>query len=150
VADTTGRITVEVPSQWGRQLRASGWAPKSLGLPDAHAPGLAVADDLATWQNLRSEANGVFVGLSEHGDLTGEVRALTHTGCHYQGARTYAGEAWRGQVRSWSGCPGSGGSVTEAGLAPADGGKQPQVYVQIRQDGGDATDRILDSLTIKG
>ncbi|MFE2426189.1 serine/threonine-protein kinase [Streptomyces sp. NPDC059373] len=150
VADTTGRITVEVPSRWGRQLRASGWAPKTLGLPDAHAPGLAVADDLATWENLRSEANGVFVGLSEHGDLTGEVGALTHSGCHYQGAHTYTGKAWRGQVRSWSGCPGSGDSVTEAGLAPAGGGKQPQVYVQIRQDGGDATDRILDSLSVKG
>jgi hypothetical protein len=52
-------------------------------------------------------------------------------------------------VRSWSSCPG-GGSFTETGLAPADGAEQPQLYVQIRQHGGeDATDGILSSLTIK-
>lgn len=150
MADTTGRLTAEVPSGWAGQLRPGGWTPKALGLPDGDGqqPGLAVADDLADWQKAGSAVNGVFIGLSEHGDVATRVGALAHDGCHYAGSRTFAGAQWRGRVRTWNSCPG-GGSFTETGLAPAGGG-QPQVYVQIRQHGGkDATDRILGSLKIK-
>lgn len=153
VADSTGRLSVEVPAQWGRQLRRSGWSPRTLGLADRQGPGLAVADDLSNWQNLDADANGVFAGLSEHGDLTAEVGALTHSGCHDLGTRDYRGTSWKGTVHSWSGCPGSEGVVTEAGLRAVDGGKQPQVYVQIRQTrrtgDSDEADRILDSVRIK-
>ncbi|MFJ9539537.1 serine/threonine-protein kinase [Streptomyces sp. NPDC101225] len=150
VTDTTGRVVAEVPDGWGRQLRDSGWDPKALGLPAGHEPGLAVADRLTRWQDLGAEVNGVFVGLSEHGDLTAAVTALTHPTCHYDGSRGYDGAAWRGRVRTWSGCPG-GGSVTEAALAPAHGGAQTRVYVQIRQSGrASATDRVLGSVRVGG
>jgi hypothetical protein len=132
-------------------LRDSGWTPKDLApaLRDGHEPGLAVADDLAKWQKSGSDVNGVFIGLSEQGDLATVVGAITHSGCHYAGSRNFASTGWQGRVRSWSSCPG-GGSFTETGLAPADGAEQPQLYVQIRQHGGeDATDGILSSLTIK-
>ena len=151
VADNSGRITVEVPGRWAGQLRDSGWTPKSLapGLRDKQEPGLAVADDLAKWQQTGSDVNGVFVGLSEQGDLATEVAGIAHSDCHYGGSRSFTGTGWQGRVRSWSSCPG-GGSFTETGLTPADGTDQPQVYVQIRQHGGqDATDGILNSLTIK-
>jgi hypothetical protein len=151
VADSSGRITVEVPGRWAGQLRDSGWTPKSLapGLRDGQEPGLAVADDLAKWQKTGSDVNGVFVGLSEQGDLATEVAAIAHSDCHYGGSRSFTSTGWQGRVRSWSSCPG-GGSFTETGLTPADGTDQPQVYVQIRQHGGqDATDGILNSLTIK-
>ncbi|MFG2793295.1 serine/threonine-protein kinase [Streptomyces sp. NPDC048419] len=148
VADTTGRVVAEVPDGWGRQLRDSGWDPKALGLPSGHEPGLAVADRLTEWQDLGAEVNGVFVGLSEQGDLTAAVTALTHPTCHYDGSRGYDSASLRGRVRTWSGCPG-GGSVAEAALAPAHGGAQTRVYVQIRQSGrASATDRVLGSVRI--
>jgi hypothetical protein len=148
VEDASGQVSVEVPDGWGRQLRDSGWNPRTVGLSDTHEPGLAVADDLAKWQNLRSGVDGVFVGLSEHGDVRGRVGAIAHTDCHYEGSRTYTGTRWHGLIRTWSACPGSHGSLTEAGLTSAGGNQQPQLYVQIRQAAGSAatTDRILGSI----
>ncbi|MFF9126906.1 serine/threonine-protein kinase [Streptomyces sp. NPDC014889] len=148
VEDATGRIAVRVPDGWGRQLRDSGWDPAALGLPAGHEPGLAVADDLTRWQDLGAGVRGVFVGLSEHGDVTARVDALAHPGCHYDGARSYTGRRLHGRIRTWSDCPG-GGRLTETSLAPAGGG-QPQVYVQVRQygGGGDATDGVLGSLRV--
>ncbi|MFI5683327.1 serine/threonine-protein kinase [Streptomyces sp. NPDC051636] len=148
VKDSTGRIVAEVPSGWGRQLRDAGWNPKALGLASGHEPGLAVADDLAKWSDLGADVDGVFVGLSEHGDVTDKVDALAHSGCRYDGGRAYTGAAWNGRIRTWSGCPG-GGSISETALRPASGEDGPQVYVQIRQSRGtDATDRILRSLRV--
>ncbi|MFK0172718.1 serine/threonine-protein kinase [Streptomyces sp. NPDC090306] len=154
VTDSTGRVSVRVPDGWGGALRDSGWDPASLGLAAGHEPGLAVADDLGHWQDLGSAVNGVFVGIGEHGDLAARVAALTHSGCHDDGTRAWSGTDWHGQVRTWDDCPG-GGSVTETALAPAgqdpakDTAAQPQVYVQVRQDGdAKATDGILRSLRV--
>ncbi|CAM5679487.1 serine/threonine-protein kinase [Streptomyces griseorubiginosus] len=151
VADTGGRVTAEVPASWDRQLRDSGWDPRALGLPGGHEPGFAVADDLARWPDLATVVNGAFVGLSEHGDLTAAVNALSHPGCHYDGGHLYTGTAWRGRVRVWSDCSGGPGTVTEAALAPADGAGQPRVYVQIRTHGkASAADRVLASVRVAG
>ncbi|GGX74535.1 protein kinase domain-containing protein [Streptomyces anandii] len=148
VQDATGRVGVRVPDGWARQLRGSGWDPRVLGLPAGHEPGLAVADDLARWQDLGADARGVFAGLSEHGDVTARVNALAHPGCHYAGARAWTGPHWHGRIRAWTGCA-DGGRLTETALLPAGGAAQPQLYVQIRQPGGaDATDRILRSLRV--
>ncbi|MET8134405.1 serine/threonine-protein kinase [Streptomyces sp. NPDC005251] len=151
VADSTGGITVEVPAGWGGQLRDSGWNPRTLGLRDGTEPGLVVADDLARWQDLGSGVDGAFVGLSEHGDLTGEIRAVTHPGCHYAGSRSYSGARWHGLIRTWDDCPGKDGSLTEAALTAAGGAGQPQVYVQIRQESGDdgTADSVIGSVRLK-
>ncbi|MEV6112697.1 serine/threonine-protein kinase [Streptomyces sp. NPDC052109] len=148
VADSTGRVVVKVPAGFGRELRDSGWNPSALGLAKGHEPGLVVADDLNRWSDLGAPVDGVFVGLSEHGDVAAKVKALDHAGCHYSGSRTFTDGDWRGVVRAWSGCP-DGGSVTESALDPADGTTQPQVYVQVRERGvKDATDAILRSLSV--
>ncbi|MFF7356812.1 serine/threonine-protein kinase [Streptomyces filipinensis] len=148
VTDTTGRVVAEVPAGWSRELRDSGWNPGALGLGTGHEPGLVVADDLNRWSDLGESVNGVFVGMSEHGDVTAKVKALAHAGCRYSGSRTFADGDWRGLVRAWSGCP-DGGSVTESALHPADGAAQPQVYVQVRERGDrDATDAVLRSLSV--
>ncbi|MBK3643842.1 serine/threonine-protein kinase [Streptomyces sp. MBT33] len=145
--DATGRVAAEVPRAWGRQLRGSGWDPRVLGLPAGQEPGFVVADDLAKWQDLTADVNGVFVGRTGGGDLTAAVDDLTHPGCHYDGARAYSDAVWHGRVREWSGCRGSGGSVTEAALAPAHGAGRPRVYVQIRERGrATATDHVLTSV----
>ncbi|MER6571860.1 serine/threonine protein kinase, partial [Streptomyces sp. NPDC001093] len=148
VSDATGRMAVKVPAGFGRELRDSGWDPGALGLGKGHEPGLVVADDLTRWPDLGRAVDGVFVGVSEHGDVTAKVKALAHTGCSYSGSRSFADADWHGLVRAWSGCP-DGGSVTETALSPAHGAAQPQVYVQVRQRGtGDATEGILRSLSV--
>ncbi|MBW8793679.1 MAG: serine/threonine protein kinase [Streptomyces sp.] len=151
VADSTGRVVARVPSGWAGELRNSGWNPQALGLASGHEPGLEVADDVSEWQDLTTAVNGVFIGVSEHGDVTAKVNALSHTGCHYDGSRAFTGTGWKGRVRSWSGCSGAGGSVQEVALSPADGDSRPQVYVQVRQKGAvdeSATDGILRSLRV--
>lgn len=150
VADTTGQITAEVPREWAGQLRDSGWSPQTLGLGAESAPGLAVADDLTGWLDLGAAVNGLFVGLSERGDVAAQVSELTHDSCRFAGSRDYEGADWQGTVHTWEECEGGSGTFTEAALAPADGSDQPQLFVQIRQHGGgDATDRILDGLRVE-
>jgi len=146
VADTTGRVTAEVPRAWDRQLRDSGWDPGALGLPAGRRPGFVVADDLAKWQDLTADVNGVFVGRTEQGDLTAALNTLSHPGCRYDGSRSYTGTVWHGRIRTWSDCP--GGSVTEAALAPAKGAGKPRVYVQIREHGASSADRVLASVRL--
>ncbi|MEU9479061.1 serine/threonine-protein kinase [Streptomyces sp. NPDC048191] len=148
VSDSTGRVVVRVPAAFGRELRDSGWDPGALGLAKGHEPALVVADDLNRWSDLGAPVDGVFVGVSEHGDVTAKVKALDHSGCRYSGSRTFTDGDWHGTVRAWSGCP-DGGSVTESALGRADGAGQPQVYVQVRERGvKDATDAILRSLSV--
>ncbi|MEU8716227.1 serine/threonine-protein kinase [Streptomyces sp. NPDC048663] len=151
VADATGRVVARVPSAWAGELRDSGWNPEALGLAAGHEPGLEVADDVSEWQDLKTAVNGVFIGVSAHGDVTAEVDGLSHGQCHYDGSRAFSGGAWKGRVRTWSGCSGAGGSVQEAALVPAGGGARPQVYVQVRQKGKPdetATDGILRSIRV--
>ncbi|MER7916034.1 MULTISPECIES: serine/threonine-protein kinase [unclassified Streptomyces] len=149
VADAGGRVSVRVPASWDRELRDSGWDPHALGLGSGHEPGLVVADDLAHWPDLATPVDGVFVGVSTHGDVTARVKALAHFGCHHSGSRAFRGADWHGLVRTWSGCP-DGGSITESALVPAGGATEPQVYVQLRQRGdGDATDGVLRSLRVR-
>jgi hypothetical protein len=148
VKDSTGRVAVEVPAAWGRQLRDSGWNPQALGLQSGQEPGLAVADDLTKWQDLSADVNGVFIGLSEHGSVTTKVDALAHSGCHYDGSHAYSSANWRGTIRTWSACSGATGTLSETALRLVGGTAQPQVYVQIRQHSGDATTRVLRSLRV--
>ncbi|WP_262056846.1 serine/threonine-protein kinase [Streptomyces sp. STR69] len=148
VKDSTGRVVVEVPGAWGRQLRDSGWDPHSIGLSAGQEPGLAVADDLAKWPDLSADVNGVFIGLSEHGNVTTEVDGIAHSGCHYDGSHAYSSATWRGTIRTWSDCSGGTGTLSETALRMVGATAQPQVYVQIRQHSGDATSRILRSLRV--
>ncbi|WP_329342468.1 serine/threonine protein kinase [Streptomyces sp. NBC_00663] len=150
IEDVTGRVSAAVPAAWAGQVRAAGWDPRALGLRAGHEPGFAVADDLARWQDLGADVNGVFAGVLEQGDVTAVVDDLAHPECHYDGARDHTLARWSARVRSWSDCPG-GGSVVEAGLTPPDGGGQPQVYVQIRTDGrASAAQGILGSVRAGG
>jgi hypothetical protein len=51
-------------------------------------------------------------------------------------------------VRRWVACGSGGTSIEEIALS-ATGGGAAQLYVEVRQTGGgDATDRVLDSLKV--
>jgi hypothetical protein len=148
ITDATGRIVAQIPRPWAGRMRNSGWNPQALGLQSGQEPGLGVADDLNRWQDMSAPVNGVFIGLSEHGDVTPEVDALAHSDCHYAGSRAFTDTQWQGHTRTWDNCSG-GGSITETALAPAGKETQPQVYVQVRQHGGtDETDSVLRSLRV--
>ncbi|MEU6341043.1 serine/threonine-protein kinase [Streptomyces sp. NPDC046977] len=148
VSDATGRITVTVPAAWSRELVGGGWNPAALGLPDAREPGLVVAGDASRWPDLDARVDGVFVGLSEHGDLAARVGAVRHDVCRRQESRGYRGTRWSGRIRHWTECGAAGGSIDEISLG-RDGTAQPQVYVQVRQrGGGDLTGRVLGGLDI--
>jgi hypothetical protein len=150
IEDATGRVAAVVPATWAGQVRGSGWDPRVLGLPAGHQPGFAVSDDLARWQDLGADVDGMFVGMIGRGEVTALVNALAHPGCHYDGARDHTLPVWHGRVRTWSDCPG-GGSVVEAGLTPPDGSGQPQLYVQIRQQGEPkGIRRVLGSVRVGG
>jgi hypothetical protein len=150
VSGAGGRISVAVPKAWAGQMIDSRWTPASLGLPGGAAPGLIVAPDVRRWQDLRADVSGVFVGLGAGGDLAARVDKLSHRDCTYRGSHTFTDASWRGRVRTWSSCGAPGHSLEEIGLVPARAGL-PQVYVQIRSEGGaDRTDPILRSLRITG
>jgi eukaryotic-like serine/threonine-protein kinase len=148
VRDDSGRIAVAVPRAWDRQIRPHGWDPTVLGLARASSPpGLVVADHADRWSDLARPVNGVFVGLSGDPGLAGAVGRLTHAGCRVRPGQTYSSSRWRGPVRRWDRCPGSGGTLVEA-VVTAVGGDRT-AYVQIRQAGGeDRTVRILDGLRV--
>ncbi|MFI7246238.1 serine/threonine-protein kinase [Streptomyces qinglanensis] len=163
VRDTSGRISVRVPGTWAREFTDSGWNPSSLGLSADHAPGLLVAEDVHSWQDLTSKTSGVFVGLGsadgksgksdESADSAAEglpdkVAEIKHSECDYAGSRNFSGGGWSGRIRTWSSCA-SGYSLEEIGLKATKQGTSP-VYVQIRceEDCSDKTDKVLDSLRV--
>jgi serine/threonine protein kinase len=148
VTDATGRVSLRVPSAWAKQVVESGWSPTAMGLKATHQPGLTVADDAGRWPDLKSPVNGVFVGIDDEGGLEAKAGSVQHPSCRYGGSRTFSGSGLHGTVRAWSSCGGPGLSVEEAALAPV-GGAEPEVYVQIRSDGGpDRADAILRSLRV--
>jgi hypothetical protein len=149
VTDATGRITVEVPDSWSRQLIDSGWDPRVLGLTAAHAPRLVVADDASRWSDLDADVDGVFVGISDDGALPAAVGRIRRSGCADGGARPYRDAMWTGQIHRWTGCGSSARSIDDIQLTAVDPARY--VYVQIRQiSGTDTADTVLAGLRVRG
>jgi serine/threonine protein kinase len=143
-------ISIDVPRSWNREVKPDGWEPAVLNLTKGPQPGLVVANDLGNWNILGHNINGVFVGVSQDPDLTAAVTKIDHAGCKGQPPRTYHNASWEGTIRSWDDCVGADRSVQEISLTRLSGPATPQVYVQIRQDGGtDRTDQLLKSLRVK-
>ncbi|GLW33696.1 serine/threonine-protein kinase [Actinoplanes regularis] len=141
VTDASGEVSVWVPAAWAKQVRGTGWNPRTLRLADGRAPGLVVGTDLTAWDDPASPVPGVFAGVSPA--LRGATPALPdHSTCTRQpdprpnlGTRTAV-------VRRWTGCGGTSVSFTEALITPPTG--DYGLYVQIRQvDGTDHTEAIL-------
>ncbi len=145
VPDSTGALSVEVPSAWAGQVRDSGWDPSTVGLGSEQAPGLAVAPDLEAWSRPTSETPGVFVGASRTlRSADARVVLPAHPGCDRRSDREYRSGGWQGTIRRWTGCGTASVSYAEILLRHADG---YGVYLQIKQVGeSDRTDEILASL----
>ena len=151
VSDAQGLISIDVPRSWNRELKPNGWEPGVLNLAKGVSPGLVVANDLEDWNVLDHDVNGVFVGLSNDPDLPDAVTKIPHAGCQGPAARKYSDGRWQGTIHSWDSCVGDGRSVQEISLTRVSGAATPQVYVQIRQDGGaDVTRQLLRSLRVRG
>ncbi|HST85937.1 MAG TPA: serine/threonine-protein kinase [Kineosporiaceae bacterium] len=143
-------ISIDVPRSWNREVKPDGWEPAVLNLTKGVAPGLVVATDLDNWNLLNHDVNGVFVGASKDPDLIAAVTKIDHPDCTDKPSRPYTSTRWKGTISSWDGCKGANRSVQEISLTSQTGAATPQVYVQIRQDGGtDLTDQLLDSLRVQ-
>jgi hypothetical protein len=150
VQDGAGRITIDVPRRWSRELLPSGWDPGVLALSGGHQPGLLVSSDIAGWRDLDRDVAGVFVGLSDDPGLPAAVGRIDHPGCRALAARTFSDPRWSGRIRRWDRCHGQNGSLEEINLLGRGSGPE-QVYVQVRQvSGRDHTDQVLASLRVAG
>ncbi|WP_328320211.1 serine/threonine-protein kinase [Streptomyces sp. NBC_00388] len=152
VSDATGKVTVDVPHAWARQLSDSGWSPGALGLGGTHRAGLTVADSVSGWSDLRVSDEGVFAGAlgpgTDSAALTAKVKQSTHPGCRDAGTRSYTDSRWHGTVRTWDSCGTGGRSLREVALVPV-ARNSPPVYVQIRcaqSFSAEDTDRVLRSV----
>ena len=146
VTGAAGRVSVTVPTAWGRQVQDAGWNLTPYGLAGRSGSGLAVAGDLAGWRDPTTSSPGVFVGLA-----TGlRIPAVQAAGsrCPYvqEDDRTIADLA--ATVRRHQPCAGSAATLVEAVLAPPDG--RYVIFVQVKEPvGSDRADRVLDSLTVR-
>ena len=149
VRDVTQRISVRVPRGWAAATVPGGWDPAVLGLPAHTGPGLLATTDVDRWDDLRSDVNGVFVGVGDD-DLPAAVARITHPGCRAGSQQEYRSARWTGDVRRWDACTGDSRSVEEIALRPtaATGEAGVAVYVQIRQtgQGPDETRAVLGHL----
>ena len=144
VADADDRLSVAVPEAWAKQVRGSGWNPRSIRLPAGSAPGLVVGPDLAAWSDPASAVPGVFVGASR-ALRRGTPVLPDHSTCVREPDRTYGLGSRTATVQRWTRCAGTSISFTEALVTPSTG--DYGVYVQIRQiDGTDHTEEILRGL----
>jgi serine/threonine protein kinase len=150
--DTTGDITLKVPSVFGPRLVGNGWNPTSIGLTSTSASGLLLTSSIDQWSDLSKPVHGVFVGVSDSKQLTAKVKAISHAGCDGGEAKTYANGAWTGTYRTFTNCSGPGQTVQEVALTPTAEGSGTYVYMQIRQSGTDTypADELIDGLTVSG
>ncbi|WP_043255258.1 serine/threonine-protein kinase [Streptomyces sp. Tu6071] len=155
IADATGALHLTVPAAWGREYADGGWDPAAIGLPAAKEPGLTVATKVSDWSDPDSGVDGVFAGAVDLGakdaaPLTAAVEALRHNDCRSPKEEEWDEGEWKGVVRTWTGC--AGHRLSEAALAPKDGGTRG-AYVQIRcAEDGDACDgatrKVLNGLEL--
>jgi len=140
VADTDGALSIAVPSDWGRQMRNSGWNVAAVGLPAGSEPGLQVGADLRT-----ETSPGLFVGVSRWLVPGAGATVPSHPGCTRGLDRAVTVAGLTGRIQRWTGCAGGEVAYSEVVLTRAG---EPGVYLQIRQNGGrtDRTDDVLGTL----
>jgi hypothetical protein len=150
VRDAQGAISIQVPHSWHRDVVNGGWNPGTLGLTAKPSAGVLVATAGASgWDDLDTDVNGVFVGLTTDPDLATKVAAIPHTGCTRGTPHTSTGPAWTERIQHWDHCRGAS-TLDEISLTPTGTHTSTtQVYVQIRQKGGpDLSDRVLKTLRL--
>jgi hypothetical protein len=129
MSDATGAVMVAVPDEWAGQVRDAGWNPASIGLPAGHAAGLAVAADLADWDEEYGGGPGLFAGIAPGLD---RAALPVHPRCVREPDRRVPG----GWIIRWTRCGGTAISYSEVVVG--------QVYLQIKQNSGDdLTGRIM-------
>ncbi len=144
VQDADHRMAVVVPRAWSHELIPTGWNPSVLALSGGHSDGLTVADHVGAWSDLSRPVNGVFAGLTSDPHLPAAVAAIKHKSCSPLTPRAWNRDGWSGRIQRWN-C--ATGTLDEVSLV-GPGADPNRVYLQIRQDGGDATDQVLTDLRV--
>lgn len=147
VSDATGTVSVAVPDGWAVQMRAGGWEPVAVGLPENHRPGLLIGAELDAWADPLSPAPGVFAGLSTTMAGGATPRLPAHNRCLRAPDRPVNVAGASGRVRRWTRCDGTAISYSEVTL---EAGAGYGVYVQVKQSGpDDRTDEVLRTLRLR-
>ena len=133
VTDSDGKISVEVPRSWARQVAGRGWTPPGA---TTTAPGLLLSDDNARWAETGSGVRGVFAGVLGGPKLPATIPAPQ--GCDPATTRTETD-----MVSAVFTC---GDLVTDERIVLIQG-TAVRIQVRSRPSDKDQVSRILDSLT---
>jgi hypothetical protein len=147
VTDTTGRLSLRVPSAWTLQTQHSRW-PVQVS-DGATAPALRATPDYAKFVQDDVAVPGVFAGLTH--DMGVQLPPPTigshRANCRQGASRPYRHGSLAGEITPWT----CGGSITinEVGLRDPD--ERFAMWVRVKLTGRpDLTRRILDSIRTKG
>jgi hypothetical protein len=113
IEDESGRISVDVPTEWGHVL-GNGWHANNFPRIPRGAvigPGLNAAPSVEAWSTDREfETPGVFIGASQKilADYSPEevLQQVSFAGCRTTGRRTYTNAGFTGAIVTWA-CPGA-------------------------------------------
>ena len=139
VSDTTGALSVRVPSSWTEETRTVEWTPPDQ---DEQFASLS-AGTTADWNDAEGDGEGVFIGVLAGEDLPEQLPG--HPGCDsvdepYPDERE--GDAMLTQVAT--GCP---GVIVERVRQVA---TNRYVWIQVRSGDRATANDVLDSIDVSG
>jgi eukaryotic-like serine/threonine-protein kinase len=141
VSDSTGTLTVTVPSDWDEADSLDGWTPPET---DSQMPALSVGTS-TSWATEGQNAEGVFLGLLSSTELPDAVPQ--HPECGSAGRTvddTRNGDASKTVV--YSACPGETVLVERVVQVSTN----TLLWVQIRSDDLATANHVLDSVETHG
>ena len=141
VSDTSGTLSVTVPSDWDRADALDGWTPPDT---DSAMPALSVGTSKG-WASKGSTDEGVFVGLLNSTELPDSVPQ--HPECASAGRTiddTRDGDASKTVV--YADCP--GGTVLVERIVQVS--TNTVLWVQIRSDDRATANHVLDDVETHG
>lgn len=146
ITTADGSVHLRVPAAWAAQERSSPWNLGPYGVTGRTGTAVAVAPDVAGWQDPASDVPGVFVGRAD-GVAPRDLLARSVTaGCPSGPVRPVSGSGLTGTLTR-STCPGSPMAYVEAVLQPPDAAFCVYVQVKVPVSAGTADD-VIRSLEV--
>jgi hypothetical protein len=146
VATADGTVAVRVPPGWATQVRRSDWDLSAYGVTGRSGTALAVAPDLARWQDPTSDVPGVFAGRADGVRPRDLLARSVAASCPAGPSRPLIGSGLTGTVTRRV-CAGSSMAYEEAVLQPPDAAFS--VYVQVKEPvAADTADAVIRGLVV--